>query len=362
MSVSDCDSAEPEIESLASGSTGEDFLSSIVIRSSVVVDLNRFRLRISSNVSGFSGYEYFAKYVPDRANPACTYELICIDLDRDPIDLDQVLPLVDRTYRAERFQVGYYLAHHFGPPAHLVTRGNRHYVFGRGLERTVWPYFIKHLLTVYAADHSMVHLKAAGFVQEAGATLLFGKGSAGKTVFLTQACLSGARFLANTHVLVRDSQVYGIPSAMRVRSDPWFAPLVAAGQLQQHFEKGEYRADPNQLFENGWQLEAPVRNVCIVDFDEDRPSHVTELDTESFCLFLDNFALAIGTYGLKDDLLAHVEGDLKRYLATHRAMRESMVQLVESCRRLHVNVDMLDPVARADVLAMLGESTGEAAR
>lgn len=327
------------------------------IKSSRVVDLNVFRVRISSNLADFGGYSYFTKFVePESTEPLCQYEVVCVDLDEDPIDPAVLEPLADTGFRADRFRSGFYLTHHFGPPAHLVTRGNRIYVFGRRLDRTIWPYFAKHLLTIFAIDHDMVHLKAAAFVQPgAGATLLFGRGSGGKTVFITQACQAGAEFLSNTHVLTRGNTVYGVPSAMRVRRDRCFEEVIASGRLERHLDASEFRLDPGLIFGLEPHAQATIRNLCIIDYNPDQPSRCEEVDEESFAAFLDLFAFAIGTYGLKDDVLAHLGNDFDRYGTAYAGMKRSMHELIASTRRFYINADMLDPAVRSRTLAMLAE-------
>ncbi|MGK4579919.1 FomB family phosphonate monophosphate kinase [Kitasatospora sp. HPMI-4] len=327
------------------------------IKSSVTVDLNAFRLRIASNLADFDGYSFFTKFVePGATDQPCAYEVVCVDLDEDPIDPALIEPLADRGFRADRFRGGFYLTHHFGPPAYLATRGNRIYVFGRKLDRIIWPYFAKHLLTIFAVDHDLVHLKAAAFVQPgAGATLLFGRGSGGKTVFITQACTAGAEFVSNTHVLTRDSTVYGIPSAMRVRRDRCFEEVIASGRLERHLDASEYRLDPALIFGREPRTEATIRNLCIVDYRPDRPSRFEEVDEEPFAAFLDLFAFAIGTYGLKDDVLAHLDNDFDRYGEAYAGMKRRMHELIRSARRLYINADMLDPAVRDHTLARLAE-------
>ena len=83
-----------------------------------------------------------------------------VHIDRDPVPLDDIIRRTDATLRAKRFRAGYYLVHYFGAPAHLITAGSTFYLFGTALQRTVWPYFIKHILTIFAADHGLLHLKA----------------------------------------------------------------------------------------------------------------------------------------------------------------------------------------------------------
>lgn len=323
------------------------------VRSSRVVDLNLFRLRISSNVADFGGYSYFSRFTQPADH--CAYEIVCVDLDRDPVDPALIEPLADRGFRADRFRSGFYLTHHYGPPAYLVTRGSTIYVFGRQLERTIWPYFTKHLLTLFAVDHDMVHLKAAAFAQPTGATLLFGRGSGGKTVFLTQACAAGAVFVSNTHVLTSGSTVHGVPSAMRVRRDRCFEELIDSGRLEKHLDASEYRLDPGMIFGHEPAAEATVRNLCVIDYNADRPPCFESVEEETFNAFLDLFAFAIGTYGLKDDVLAHLGNDFQRYGDAFSTMKRRMHDLVKTSRRLYINADMLDPQIRDRTLARLAE-------
>ncbi len=318
-----------------------------------MIDLNLFRVRVSSNIADFAGYAFYTQFASPESS--CAYELVFVDLDQDPIDLALIEPLVDQGYRAERFRGGSYITNHFGPPAYLVIRGNRIYIFGRELQRTIWPYFTKRLLTNFAIDHDLVHLKAAAFVQPEGATLLFGRSKGGKTVFLTQACAAGARFLSNTHVLTRGTTAYGVPSAMRVRKGSGFDHLIDSGQLDKHLKSSEYRLDPHMVFDHEVIAEAPIRNLCIIDYNPDQPSCFREIGEERFSAFMDLFAFAVGTYGLKDDMLAHVDNDLYRYTDAFTVMKQRMNDLVRGARRFHINADMLDPAVRERTLTRLAE-------
>ncbi|MFH8978039.1 FomB family phosphonate monophosphate kinase [Streptomyces sp. NPDC017890] len=343
-------SVEPDTHEKVDDPLGQHY----TIRSSRVIDLNVFKVRVSSNIPDFAGYAFFSRFAgPEQT---CAYELVFVDLNEDPIDPALIEPVADQGYRADRFRGGSYITHHFGPPAHLVTRGNRILVFGRELERTLWPYFTKRLLTNFAIDQGLLHLKAAAFVQPQGATLLFGRQKGGKTVFLTQACAAGARFMSNTHVLTCDATVYGVPSAMRIRKGPGFDQLIGSGELEKHLEADEYRIDPDMIFGRASITEATVRNLCIIDYNPGRPPCFDEVDAESFTSFLDLFACAPGTYGLKDDMLAHLDNDIHRYSAAFSAMKRRMSDLVGGARRFYINADMLDPAIRDRTLARLAEN------
>ncbi|MFE7186488.1 FomB family phosphonate monophosphate kinase [Streptomyces erythrochromogenes] len=332
-------------------------MGTLPVRSSRHVDLNLLTIRILTNLEEFDGYAYFSRDAPAGREP--DHEIVCIDLDRDRYDPEVLGALSDGTLRAKRFRSGYYLNHIFGEPAYLVTEGRRSYVFGRRLERTIWPYFVKRILTDFAVDHGYLHLKAGGFTFEDGsATLLVGPNAGGKTVFLTQACLDGARFLTNTHVLVRDGEAHAVPSAVRVRRSPQFDELIEGHGLTPHLESGDFVAAPELLFPGPPRDHGRVRTIVITDYSPDRPRAFERITAEQAGLFLALFADGVVNYGLKDDLLAHHAGDLGAFTASLAAMREQLTALVEGARCYRANVDMLDPSVRKEVLAELASAGG----
>ncbi len=328
-------------------------MENLTIRSSRLVDLNLLRIRIASNLEEFSAYSYFSSFCADQ-QAAADYEVVCVDLDRDEIPESVYADKVDKTFRGKRFKAGYFLVHYFGEPAHLVTVGRTFYVFGRALEKTVWPYFVKHILTIFAADHGFLHLKAAGFeLPGAGATLLIGRNGAGKTVFLAQACLAGARFLGNTHTLVRDGVAHGVPSSIRVRRDQCFGELIDRHRLTPHMESGDYVTDASTLFDSPRIDSAPVRNVVIVDYDPASRQGLNRISPGAAEVFMDQFSFAVTTYGLKDDLLAHHGSDFDAYVDSLARMRRQLTQLVEGAECYRANVDMLDIGSRNAALKQL---------
>lgn len=266
----------------------------------------------------------------------------------------------DRTFRGDRFASGFYLTHHWGQPAALVTRGSTSLVVGGDFDRIMWPYFTKHLLTVLAMDRGWLHVKAAAFELDGGVTLLTGRGSGGKTVFLAQACQEGARFVSNTHVLLDGDTVHGVPSVMRVRRDPCFAPLVDAGGLAPHLESGEYRCDPRALFPQPAAATGTVTSVCVVDYRDAAPARVRRLDAGAAYDYLELFAFPVVTYGLKDDVLAWHGGVLEPFVAAVADAKRRLRDLVERHGVWHVQADMLDEPTRRDVLARVSAAAATA--
>ncbi|WP_063747485.1 MULTISPECIES: FomB family phosphonate monophosphate kinase [Kitasatospora] len=327
-------------------------LSALPVRSTRTADLGLLTLQVTSNLEHFDGHAYFARDAAEGTRP--DYRVDCLDLDRDAFDPAEVAALADDSLRARRFRGGYYLSHIHGEPAYLRTDGSRAYVFGRRLERTVWPYFVKRVLTDFAADRGYLHLKAAGFALGGGrATLLVGPNGGGKTVFLSQACLAGARFLTNTHVLVREGVAHGVPTSVRIRRDDRFGPLIDRHGLTPHLESGDYLAPAELVFGGRPVDRAVVRNVVVVDYNPRGRVGVEEIDPATAETFLSQYAHAVTTYGLKDDVLAHQGRDVAAFSRVLGRMNRQLAGLVCSARCFRVNADLRDPAVRDAVLERL---------
>ncbi|MEU4220813.1 FomB family phosphonate monophosphate kinase [Actinoplanes sp. NPDC026623] len=326
------------------------------VRDDRVVDLHVVTVRVRTNVPNAPAFRYFSRYassVRGEALVSADYELNCIDLDHDAVDLSAVSGRVDATLRAKLFRTGYYLVHRFGDPAHLITVGRSFYVFGTHLERIVWPYFIKHILTINAADHGFLHLKAAAFADGDNCTLLVGANGGGKTVFLAQACAEGSSFVSNTHTMIRDGLAYAVPTAIRIRNDGVFGPLIASRGLSQHMEDGDYLVTAEALFGRPTRDLSRVRNLIIADYQPGKPRGLEGVNKEDAAAFVRQFGLALTVYGLRDDLFEHHQRDFHRYTATLHETERQLRDLTGSVRCFRANVDMTDKRERSAVMNAL---------
>ncbi|GAB1516604.1 FomB family phosphonate monophosphate kinase [Actinophytocola sp. KF-1] len=332
-----------------------DALPEVPIRSSRVLDLNVLRARLRFNTPDSPAYSYFARFAPDDA-PA-DFDFTCVDLDHDALDESVLSRLSDSTIRGKRFRSGYFRGAYFGAPAYLVTRDRNWHVYGRTLEKIVWPYLLKQALNVFALDAGYTHLKAAAFAHpDGGVTLLAGAKGSGKSVFLTRACQDGARFVTNTHALLRDGVVHGIPSAMRVRDDECFGELIRERGLRGHLVAGEYLAAPDVLFGDATAPSGPVRSIVVMNYRADHPPRFERVAPATALSFLEQFALALTVYDLRYDLLEHLDRDVDRYVAAYGAMRDELAALCGRVRCYVANVGMGDPAVRRSVLDELAVS------
>ena len=235
-----------------------------------LINLGVANVLVFTNCPVLPGRKFFTDVAEiESANPPShDFEIVCVDPDLEGgISLDTALPWADKSYRAERFGEGFYLHHYFGAPSALINRRGRFYVVGGNLDRILWAYFVKQLLTVHSIRSGSTHLKAACFELNGNGTLLIGRNGAGKTVFMTQLCLAGASFVSNTHVLVdRDLVVHAVPSSLRVRNDPCFADIIRENAVEEHFVQGEFILEPSSIFGSS-QPTSKLKNICIVDYN-----------------------------------------------------------------------------------------------
>jgi len=317
------------------------------------IDLNVTKFSLQTNVPNFSAYSFFTSVEDGIETDANKYGLTCIDVNRAGLSDEQLIRLRDRSFRASKFLTGFYLNTYFGDPAYLMTRASHTYIFGTTFDSIVWPFYVKRLLTLHSLEHGLLHLKAGGVTTSEGVgTLFFGRSGAGKTVMLTGLCQAGMSFLSNTHVVLDGSVAHGIPSTMRIRMDPVFSDLIRRKRLSKHLDENEYNAAPELLFQN-MRSSATIRNLVIVDYSPSRKSEIRSIPTDRFLNFVEQFSLPINAYGLKDDVMEHLEGDLDKFASAYREMKNDLIKLVSGARLFHMNMDVTDPTALREVLEAL---------
>jgi hypothetical protein len=209
-------------------------------------------------------------------------------------------------------------------------------------------------LTFYSIEHGLLHLKAAGIEVNGQGALLVGRGGSGKTVLLHQLCRAGARFLSNTHTLVEDQTLIGIRTALRVRADRFFGPIITARGLSPNVKASEYTADPLRDLDWPSVREAPIRSVCLLDYRGPEQCIVREIDRGVLFDYMEQFSLAVGVYGLKDDVLDWVDGDVTRFSSGMSRMRTHLRTVIERSRCYYLSCDAADPKNVSAISALLG--------
>jgi hypothetical protein len=335
------------------------------LRSRKEIRLGPMRIDIRSNEPDFKGFRFFSETVHARTpdpyaggEPHFTLSLCNLTVD-GPWPLQSLLAMQDTSYRAKRMSAGYYLTDHFGAPAYLITRGKHYWIFAEDFERILWPYAVKYLLTLYSIEHKLLHLKAAAVAVDGQGALLLGRGGSGKTVLLTCLCRAGAQFVSNTHALIDGQTVVGIPTAMRVRADRFFGPIIAERRLSSAVKAGEYTVDP--IGDLGWSSvpSAPVRSVCLVDYKGSGSHVIQEIDREVALEYLEQFALALNVYGLKEDILDSLGAEVPRFSAEMAQMRARLRALVYGSRCYYLSCDAAEPGNLRSIWGLLKGGDGD---
>jgi hypothetical protein len=331
----------------------------IQIRSRATVQLGPVRIEIRSNEREFRGFRFFSAPpspggTVSNGGEATDFTLTLCNLSMDgPWSRQELAARRDSNYRARRMSAGYYLTDHFGAPAYLVTCGKHYWIFAEDFEPILWPYAVKYLLTLYSLEHNLLHLKAAGIAVDGRGALLVGRGGSGKTVMLSQLCSAGAQFLSNTHALVDGSNLVGIRTAMRVRPDEFFGPIIAARKLLPGVNRSEYTADP--AVDLGWSSieSAPIASVCLLDYKGSGRRVIREVEPDTLFDYMEHFSFAVNVYGLKEDVLDALGGDVARFSIEMSRMRESLRTLINSSRCHYLSCDAADPMTLRAICDLL---------
>ncbi len=320
----------------------------------VIIRLGAIDLRLVSNVPGFPAQHYFSAISQKPyAGETVDYELWCVSVSTSSLDLDFIRAHLDHSYRSDSFVNGYYVTDHFGPPVSLVTRERRYYIFGEELERVVWPYFVKWFLMLHCIDHQVLHLKAAACALGSAGTLLLGRGGAGKTVFLAHLCLHGARFVSNSHALVKDGCMRGVASSIRIRPGQWYEDLTRTVRTSSALKPGEVIIDPYKVFDVAMDEIVSVRNICILEFCHTNRHIIERLSEQEAYDFAEQFSLALNVYRLEEDLMDLCRTRYQDFSRIYSQMKRQLRELIRQSHCYYVSTDIVNPANRDEVLALL---------
>lgn len=336
----------------------DNFIALIKQRFSPKVDLRislgPCSLRLVSNVEDFVASKYFSSHSQKNyKNDKVDFQLYCISLEKSGIRKEQVVNFVDKTCRGGQFSDGYYATDHFGNPVYLISKETTYYLFGENLEKLVWPYFVKYFLLQHSVQNESLFLKAAAFSINSRATLLLGRGSSGKTVFLSGMCLNGAGFISNSHTIIKNNLVYGVASAMRVRPQPWSEGLFDKDKIHPGIKRGEIIVDPYDVFKPEIKQQIKVKNICILNFKGSRMHGIVKIPHKTAYNYAEQFSLGINVYRLEEDLLDLYKNDISLFSEKYALMKTQLTDLVRECNCYYISSDVLDPKYRKEIMSLL---------
>lgn len=311
-----------------------------------LVQVGPIKVRIASDVPDFPALRYFSRAALLPAGTAPDVELLCLS------HTDPGLP-ADTTARAANLARGYYVTDHFGPPVHICSTGNRIVLAGDRLERLVWPYVVKYLLLRHTAATGGLFLKAAALAAGNTATLIVGRGRAGKTVLLTGLCRQGAAFITNSHTILTAGTVQGVASTMRMRPGPWLdhTGITSSAAL----DPRERLIDPYNAFPHHANTPVPLRAVWIADFRTPAEYDVQRLAPGAAFAVAEQFAFGLNVYRLEEDLLDLYDGDYRTFAHVYGRMRARLHRMTTDYPTYRVRADVQLPAHRDRLLHLLSD-------
>lgn len=312
-----------------------------------VVRVGPLTVRIASDVPDFPALRHFGRAAHTPAGTVADVELWCLERT------DPGLP-ADTTARARNFAAGYYVTDHFGPPVCVSSTGNRIVLTGERLDRIVWPYIVKYLLLRHTTTAGSVFLKAAAVAADGAATLIIGRGGAGKSVLLTGLCRYGATFITNSHAILTDSTVHGVASTMRMRPGRWLDQTDPAGTAATAaLEPGERLIDPFDTFAHHADTAVRLRAVWIADFRAPHEHDVRRLPSDEAFGVAEQFAWGLNVYRLEEDLLDLCGGDYRAFAVAYGRMGAQLRAMTDGCPVYRVRSDVHVAANRDRLLHLL---------
>ena len=101
----------------------------------------------------------------------------------------------------------------------------------------------------------------------------------------------------------------------------------------------EYTADP--VLDLGWSSaeSAPIGSVCLLDYKGSAHRDIREIDRDTLFDYMEQFSLAVNVYGLKDDLLDVLAGDVARFSVEISKMRRQLRALIDAAQCYYLSCD-----------------------
>lgn len=246
-----------------------------------------------------------------------------------PTSLRQRFPFEsDLHARAKEFRRGYYATNHYGPFADTVTLSlDCQLLFADMPELIVWPYTAKRFLLEQTLDERHLFLKAAAVsVDDGGAFLVVGRSGGGKTSLMHAICQTGAKFLANSHVLMDGGQVHPIYTNIRVRPNM----LERYEEVRAlPTEDGDWIVEPETLYRLSAAVPHELRGIIVVDY-QGTSLPVSPATVDAITSMIKTFGLGVSAYGLQDDLWELVGGSIDIFSQQMRHWEHSIEQLAHS--------------------------------
>ena len=247
-----------------------------------------------------------------------------------------------KTYRENMMRAGSYRGHHFGQPASLKCIDDRNIaLFHADPGKIIWSLVVKYVLTVFAIQANMLHIKGGAVAYKGKAFIILGRGGSGKTEVVKALSKNGADLMANTHLLIDGGSVCGIKSNMRVRDGgrDVYIPVD-----QQH---GLNAFD-------GW---LPIGGVFWVKYRADGKTMVKRMPPQCAKANLQYFGESISNWEIKEDIADHFESDPFEFAEQVNRVDTMLNNFCETNDVYYLNVDILSDHGMEKLVSLMEASS-----
>ncbi|WP_052088051.1 hypothetical protein [Paenibacillus wynnii] len=318
-------------------------LAYIDVKKTHYITLGSFILKLVTNQPD----QYFGKYFSEHQylQPSeFINEDFTIYVNETASIPNELFDRVEEDWRAGVMRKGYYTAQYFGPPVIMIRQYRTIYLFGKNLDKIVWRYCIKMLLTTLSYEKNMLHLKASAFQCGNSGYLLVSPGSQGKTTLLHQMMEHGAKFLTNTHVLIDKNLVAeGIHSNLRFRNIPADTRFEFKNANVGQISKGEFNIDPFRLYlSDNIAASMKINAIIITQKNTDGKLECVKCEPETAFDVIQFFGAPIQTYNLKQDIFEYCDRNYMLFSAMVKQIEENIKDLLKSVPCYLLSVDVFE--------------------
>lgn len=243
------------------------------------------------------------------------------------------------TVRNDYLNKGYYICDHFGSPMNIVNDDDTTIIFGENFSRIYWSFLVKYLMQIWSLNNSSLFVKCAAFSINKKGTILVGCGGSGKTMINTHVCINGAQFITNSNGYIKDGNILGIGSKMRVRMNEYYKCLFDLSKMKKGFENNELLIDPLSAFNSDTNSWIPIRNIVIVNYRIGNNKMVPISPKLTFA-YAQQFLLGINVYRLEEDILNYYHNDVLKFSERYSYMISTLKQLISTCHCYLADIDI----------------------
>lgn len=230
-----------------------------------------------------------------------------------------------KSYRESAMLKGIYLGHHFGLPGKLNCIDDYNIAFYHpDPGKIIWCYVIKYVLSIFAYKQHALHFKGGAVEYKKRGFLFLGRGGSGKTEMINALCRNGAKFITNTHMLVKDNYVQGIKSNIRIRRQG----------------KEFYTSIKELHSDNVYGDKALIGGIFWINYNKMGDNVIKKLNSQLAIPYIQYFTEAVINWEMKEDIADYYHSDPFRFAEYINFKNRMIKKVCEENEIYYLNVDI----------------------